>query len=131
MRPVGTAPLIAPIVINGTEASSAKHGEEAAERGLVPYANDALAHLAHAALQRIAGDLLCKGALSHDMHAKLMQTSAHASRHTFGTRTVAREKPMMWRTTSSGTHRCRRLSSSACGAQPDAGRRRSVLCRLR
>lgn len=79
MRPVGTAPLIAPIVINGTGASSAKHWVEAAERALVPYANDALAHLARAAIQRIAADLLCKGALSHDMHAKLMQISAHAS----------------------------------------------------
>ena len=84
-------PLIVPIVINGTDASIAKHGDAAAKSG---YAPDALAHLARRAIQRIAADLLREGVLSPDAHAKLMQTSAHAFRHTFGTRAVAREMPI-------------------------------------
>jgi integrase len=84
-------PLIVPIVINGTDASIAKHGDAAAKSG---YAPDALAHLARSAIQRIAADLLREGVLSLDAHAKLMQTSAHAFRHTFGTRAVAREMPI-------------------------------------
>ena len=46
------------------------------------------------AVRRIAGDLLREGALSHDAHAKLLATSAHVFRHTFGTRAVARDMPI-------------------------------------
>jgi integrase len=42
----------------------------------------------------IAGNLLREGALSYDAHAKLLTTSAHAFRHTFGTRAVARDMPI-------------------------------------
>ncbi|MEA3091242.1 MAG: hypothetical protein QOJ04_2584, partial [Caballeronia sp.] len=92
-----SGPLIVPIVINGTDASISKHGDDSAETGqaaYAPYAPDALAHLARSAIQRIASDLLREGVLSHDAHAKLMKTSAHAFRHTFGTRAVAREMPV-------------------------------------
>jgi integrase len=95
--PAVTAPLIAPVVINGTEASLAKHdggtdgNSEAPDQ---PYAADALARLVREAVRRIAGDLLREGALSYDAHAKLLATSAHAFRHTFGTRAVARDMPI-------------------------------------
>ncbi|MEA3127529.1 MAG: hypothetical protein QOD67_4548 [Caballeronia sp.] len=92
-----SGPLIVPIVINGTDASISKHGDDSAETGqaaYAPYAPDALAHLARSAIQCIASDLLREGVLSHDAHAKLMKTSAHAFRHTFGTRAVAREMPV-------------------------------------
>ena len=46
------------------------------------YAADALARLVR------------EGALSYDAHAKLLATSAHAFRHTFGTRAVARDMPI-------------------------------------
>jgi integrase len=95
--PALAAPLIAPVVINGTEASLAKHdrgthgNSEAPDQ---PYAADALARLVREAVRRIAGDLLREGALSHDAQAKLLATSAHAFRHTFGTRAVARDMPI-------------------------------------
>ena len=46
------------------------------------------------AIRRIAEALLREGALSHDAHVKLLATSAHAFRHTFGTQTVARGMPI-------------------------------------
>jgi integrase len=91
------APLIAPVVINGTEASLAKHDGGThgnSEAPVQPYATDALARLVREAVRRIAGDLLREGALSYDAHAKLLATSAHAFRHTFGTRAVARDMPI-------------------------------------
>jgi integrase len=93
-------PLIAPIVINGTDASQAKHGEVSDGEGGVshqphaPYAADALARLVRESVKRIAEALLREGALSHDAHTKLISTSAHAFRHTFGTQTVARGMPI-------------------------------------
>ena len=93
-------PLIAPVVINGTDASLAKHGDASEGRGAAvhqihaPYAADALARLVREAIRRIAKALLREGALSHDAHTKLVSTSAHAFRHTFGTQTVARGMPI-------------------------------------
>jgi integrase len=90
-------PLIAPVVTNGTDASLAKHdgGTDGNSKSPhQPYAADALARLVREAVRRIAGDLQREGALSHDAHAKLLVTSAHAFRHTFGTRAVAREMPI-------------------------------------
>jgi integrase len=93
-------PLIAPVVINGTDASLAKHGELSVGKGAAahqihaPYAADALARLVREAIRRIAEALLREGALSHDAHVKLLATSAHAFRHTFGTQTVARGMPI-------------------------------------
>jgi len=96
----GQGPLIAPVVINGTDASLAKHGEVSDGEGATvhrfyaPYAADALARLVRAAIRRIAEALLREGALSHGAHVKLLATSAHAFRHTFGTQTVARGMPI-------------------------------------
>jgi integrase len=93
-------PLIAPVVINGTDASLAKHGDASEGKGAAahqiyaPYAADALARLVRQAIRRIAEALLREGALSHDAHVKLLATSAHAFRHTFGTQTVARGMPI-------------------------------------
>ncbi|WP_438397365.1 phage integrase family protein [Caballeronia sp. DA-9] len=93
-------PLIAPVVTNGTDASLAKHGDASEGKGAgvhrihEPYAADALARLVREAIRRIAQALLREGALSHDAHVKLLATSAHAFRHTFGTQTVARGMPI-------------------------------------
>jgi integrase len=87
-------PLIAPLVINGTDASQAKHDSGTDGNWEAPYAADALARLVREAVRRIAGDLLREGALSYDAHTKLLATSAHAFRHTFGTRAVARDMPI-------------------------------------
>src|SRR5471030_449246 len=93
-------PLIAPVVINGTDASLAKHGDASDGKGAAvhqihsPYAADALARLVREAIRRIAEALLREGALSHDAHVNLLATSAHAFRHTFGTQTVARGMPI-------------------------------------
>ncbi len=85
------------------DASQAKHGDASEGKGdaphephwpQAPYAADALARLVREAVRRIAGDLLREGALSYDAHAKLLATSAHAFRHTFGTRAVARDMPI-------------------------------------
>jgi integrase len=96
----GEGPLIAPVVINGTDASQAKHGDGSGGQGAAvhqlhaPYAADALARLVREAIRRIAQALLREGALSHDAHVKLLATSAHAFRHTFGTQPVARGMPI-------------------------------------
>lgn len=93
-------PLIAPVVINGTDSSQAKHGGvsdgegRAPHQSHAPYAADALARLVRESVRRIADALLREGALSHDAHVKLLATSAHAFRHTFGTQTVARGMPI-------------------------------------
>ncbi|WP_213780796.1 phage integrase family protein [Caballeronia sp. dw_276] len=93
-------PLIAPVVINGTDASLAKHRDASGGEGgashwpHAPYAADALARLVRESVRRIADGLFREGALSHDAHVKLLATSAHAFRHTFGTQTVARGMPI-------------------------------------
>jgi integrase len=92
--PALAAPLIAPVVINGTGASLAKHDGGTDGNSEAPYSADALARLVREAVRRIASDLLREGALSYDAHAKLLATSAHAFRHTFGTRAVARDMPI-------------------------------------
>ena len=79
---------------NGTEASLAKHDGGMDGTSEAPYSADALARLVREAVRRIASDLLSEGALSYDAHAKLLATSAHAFRHTFGTRAVARDMPI-------------------------------------
>ena len=79
--PSVTGPLIAPVVINGTDASLAKHDGGTDGNGEAPYSADALARLVREAVRRLAGDLLSEGALSYDAHAKLLATSAHAFRH--------------------------------------------------
>ncbi|AMM18762.1 integrase (plasmid) [Burkholderia sp. PAMC 28687] len=104
------APLIAPLVIPATLTARAKHGNEDGNRGENPaevqsdgddraqakqaYAPDALARLVRQGIKQIAGELLREGVLSHDTYAQLLETSAHAFRHTFGTRAVARDMPI-------------------------------------
>ncbi|OTP72827.1 phage integrase family protein [Caballeronia sordidicola] len=88
------APLITPLVINGTNASLAKHDGGLDGNSEAPYSADALARLVRESVRRIAGDLLREGGLSYDAHAKLLATSAHAFRHTFGTRAVAMNMPI-------------------------------------
>ncbi|WP_256982649.1 site-specific integrase [Caballeronia sordidicola] len=104
------APLIAPLVIPATLTARAKHGNEDGDRGEHPtdvqsdggnrarakkaYAPDALARLVRQGMKQLAGELLRAGVLSHDAHAQLLETSAHAFRHTFGTRAVARDMPI-------------------------------------
>jgi len=119
-------PLIAPVVINGTDASLAKHRDAsggeggASHRPHAPYAADALARLVRESVRRIAEGLLREGALSHDAHVKLLATSAHAFRHTLEPRRLPAVCRLMWRNGFSGTRRCRRRrsmfrpSGSAC-----------------
>ncbi|OTP80600.1 phage integrase family protein [Caballeronia sordidicola] len=87
-------PLIAPLVIPGTDAAHGKHDGAAEAHEKLPYAADALGRLVREAMKRLAGELLREGVLSHDAHAQLVSTSAHAFRHTFGTRAVARDMPI-------------------------------------
>jgi integrase len=104
------APLIAPLVIPATLTARVKHGREDGRRGedsmqsqtndhnraqaKQGYAPDALARLVRQGIRQLAGELLREGVLSHDAHAQLLETSAHAFRHTFGTRAVARDMPI-------------------------------------
>jgi integrase len=108
------APLIAPLVIPATLTARAKHGHEDGNkddrRGEDPaelrtdddhhaqakrgYAPDALARVVRQGIKQLAGELLREGGLSHDAHTQLLETSAHAFRHTFGTRAVARDMPI-------------------------------------
>jgi integrase len=92
--PADSAPLISPLVVPGTDAARHKHhgGPDGQTGG--PYAADALGRLVRTAVQRLAGELLQEGGLTRDAHAQLLSTSAHAFRHTFGTRAVARNMPI-------------------------------------
>lgn len=90
----GTASLISPVMVNSTAASLAKHGGEADRISEAPYSADGLARIVREAVRHIAEDLLGEGELSRDAHAKLISTSAHAFRHTFGTRAVAQDMPI-------------------------------------
>jgi hypothetical protein len=92
--PSVAAPLIAPVVINGTNASRAKHDGGADGKSDAPYSTDALARLVREAVRRIADELRREGGLSNDAHLKLLAMSAHAFRHTFGTRAVAGDMPI-------------------------------------
>jgi integrase len=86
--------LIAPVVVNGTDAPLAKHDGGTDGNSEASYSADALARLVSEAVRRIAGEMLREGALSYDAHAKLLATSAHAFRFTIGTRAVARDMPI-------------------------------------
>jgi integrase len=87
-------PLIAPQRIPATNAALQRHDHGDGE---IPYTADALGRLVRMAMQRLAaGDGLKQAALidlSADDVVQLVNTSAHAFRHTFGTRAVAREMP--------------------------------------
>jgi integrase len=63
----------------------------------MPYTSDALGRLVRVAVQRLVRDLREDPSTLSDMTTEalvqLVNTSAHAFRHTFGTRAVAREMP--------------------------------------
>jgi integrase len=81
-------------VVPGTDAARHKHDGGRDGQTDAPYAADALGRLVRTAVQRLAGELLQEGVLTREAHARLLSTSAHAFRHTFGTRAVARQMPI-------------------------------------
>ncbi|MDR5781228.1 phage integrase family protein [Caballeronia sp. LZ065] len=83
-------PLIAPQWIPATRAALERHGTEAEE---TPYTVDALGRLVRTAVQRLSAQTAALADFSTDDLVQLANTSAHAFRHTFGTRAVAREMP--------------------------------------
>ena len=88
--PLDSAPLIAPLAIPATPSALNKHGGavEAA------YTADAFGHLVRQALQRLTTELAGRPGISPADLVQLANTSAHAFRHTFGTRAVARDMPI-------------------------------------
>jgi integrase len=92
--PADSAPLISPLVVPGTDAARQKHAGGPDGQTDAPYAADALGRLVRTAVQRLAGELLQEGVLTREAHGQLLSTSAHAFRHTFGTRAVARRMPI-------------------------------------
>jgi integrase len=87
-------PLIAPTWIPGTDAAQSRHATDEAHQ---PYTPDALGRLVRTAVQRLVvalrSDPAALSELSTEDLVQLVHTSAHAFRHTFGTRAVAREMP--------------------------------------
>ncbi len=69
--------MIARVVINGTDASLAKHDGGTNENSEASHSGNAFARLVREAVRRIAGELLREGAPSYDAHAKLLATSTH------------------------------------------------------
>ncbi|SAK79430.1 integrase [Caballeronia hypogeia] len=97
-------PLIAPTWIPGTDTAHARH--ESGEAGGVdavgvsagvPYTADALGRLVRMAVKRLVIALRADPATLAEMTTEdlvqLVNTSAHAFRHTFGTQAVARDMP--------------------------------------
>lgn len=88
--PRADGPLIAPQWIPATRAALERHDADAQE---APYTVDALGRLVRMAIQRLTRETAALAELSTDELVQLANTSAHAFRHTFGTRAVAREMP--------------------------------------
>jgi len=88
--PQASGPLIAPQWIPATRAALERHDSQAEE---APYTVDALGRLVRMAVQRLCARAAALGDFSTDDLVQLANTSAHAFRHTFGTRAVAREMP--------------------------------------
>jgi integrase len=82
--------LIAPTWIPGTRAALERHDADTDETA---YTVDALGRLVRMAVQRLAKESAALTDFSTDDLLQLANTSAHAFRHTFGTRAVAREMP--------------------------------------
>ncbi|MDR5740087.1 phage integrase family protein [Caballeronia sp. LZ016] len=83
-------PLIAPQWIPGTRAALERHDASADD---APYTVDAFGRLVRMAVQRLAKESAPLADFSTDDLVQLANTSAHAFRHTFGTRAVARDMP--------------------------------------
>ncbi|MBK5125896.1 tyrosine-type recombinase/integrase [Burkholderia sp. R-69980] len=88
--PLDSAPLIVPLVIPATGTARNKHG------GAVeaPYSADAFGHLVRQAIQRVTVEFGARPDVPKAQLVQLANTSAHAFRHTFGTRAVARDMPV-------------------------------------
>jgi integrase len=88
--PLDSAPLIVPLVIPETRTALNKHG------GAVeaPHTTDAFGHLVRQAIQRLTVEFGGRADIPTEDLAQLANTSAHAFRHTFGTRAVARAMPV-------------------------------------
>ncbi|MDR5798014.1 phage integrase family protein [Caballeronia sp. LZ008] len=88
--PRAQGPLIAPQWIPATRAALERHDADADD---APYTVDALGRLVRTAVQRLSAHTAALADFSTDDLVQLANTSAHAFRHTFGTRAVAREMP--------------------------------------
>jgi integrase len=88
--PRAQGPLIAPQWIPATRAALERHDAQAED---APYTVDALGRLVRTAVQRLSAHTGALADFSTDDLVQLANTSAHAFRHTFGTRAVAREMP--------------------------------------
>ncbi|MEZ2355039.1 tyrosine-type recombinase/integrase [Caballeronia sp. RCC_10] len=103
-----SGPLIAPTWIPGTRAALERHdarpddAEETDETNQtgkadkaneMPYTVDALGRVVRMAMQRLSAQMAARAEFSTEEIVQLANTSAHAFRHTFGTRAVAREMP--------------------------------------
>ncbi|VXC81730.1 Integrase [Burkholderia sp. 8Y] len=88
--PQAQGPLIAPQWIPATRAAFERHDPDADD---APYTVGALGRLVRMAAQRLANESAALADFSTDDLVQLANTSAHAFRHTFGTRAVAREMP--------------------------------------
>jgi integrase len=85
-----SAPLIVPLAIPATPSAREKHGGKIE----ASYTADALGHLVRQGVQRLTADLAANPTVSPADLVVLANTSAHAFRHTFGTRAVARDMPV-------------------------------------
>ncbi|KIG11261.1 Protein of unknown function DUF3701 [Burkholderia sp. MR1] len=88
--PHAHGPLIAPQWIPTTRTALERHDADADD---APYTVDAFGRLVRTAVQRLAKESAALADFSTDDLVQLANTSAHAFRHTFGTRAVAREMP--------------------------------------
>jgi integrase len=92
-------PLIAPTWIPATPAAIERHEadlDERSEKGRahsMPYTVDALGRIVRMAMQRLSVQTAALADFSAEDLVQLANTSAHAFRHTFGTRAVARDMP--------------------------------------
>jgi integrase len=94
--PRAQGPLIAPLWIPATHTALERHdanSDKTDQKDEVAYTVDALGRLVRRAMQRLTKESAALTAFSADDLVQLANTSAHAFRHTFGTRAVAREMP--------------------------------------
>jgi integrase len=98
-------PLIAPAWIPSTRSALERHHGRADEADKadamgkakrtddMPYTVDALGRVVRMAMQRLSAETAALAEFGTEDLLQLANTSAHAFRHTFGTRAVAREMP--------------------------------------
>ncbi|KXU94896.1 hypothetical protein CR51_26200 [Caballeronia megalochromosomata] len=88
--PRAHGPLIAPQWNSATPTALERHDARAED---APYTVDALGRLVRMAVLRLVRDNAALADFSTDDLVRLVNTSAHAFRHTFGTRAVVRDMP--------------------------------------